>query len=38
MESFSCSALHFITSVRQLHLIYKVSEGRANVKHQFVSG
>lgn len=26
MESFSCTALHFITSVRQLHLIYKVSE------------
>lgn len=28
MESFSCSALHFITSVCQLYLIYKVSKGQ----------
>lgn len=28
MESFSCTALHFITSVRQLYLIYKVSKGQ----------
>lgn len=28
MESFSCTALHFITSVCQLHLIYKVSKGQ----------
>lgn len=28
MESFSCSALHFITSVCQLYLIYKVSQGQ----------
>lgn len=27
MESFSCTALHFITSVCQLYLIYKVSKG-----------
>ncbi len=26
MESFSCTALHFITSVCQLYLIYKVSK------------
>lgn len=29
VESFSRTALHFITSVRQLHLIYKVSEAEA---------
>lgn len=28
MESFSCTTLHFITSVCQLHLIYKVSKGQ----------
>ncbi len=28
MESFSCTALHFITSVCQLYLIYKVSKGQ----------
>lgn len=28
MESFSCTALHFITSLCQLYLIYKVSKGQ----------
>lgn len=28
MESFSCTALHFISSVCQLYLIYKVSKGQ----------
>lgn len=38
MESFSRTSPDFITSVRQLRLIYKAVWGRGNVRHQFESG